>query len=276
MLRRRRTRTLLSLSLLTATCVALAPASGTARSLGDSTHHPPSSPESPQVILDWEGFTFAAVYPPYPTGLAASIPGGVPVLGFTSLTMYDAVRSSLRRSNSSETAAAATAAHDILVHYAPLLHNNPAAPDVAPAVIAALDAHLTETLAGVPDGPAEDKGRRIGEHAAADFIDSREGDHFRDPSIHYSKPNLPGYWQPVPPRTDMLEAWLGSLDTVVLHRLVRVNGPDDLKSTTTRVTTTRRGEARVLRRDVRAAVRRGRSRRPTSSTRTRRPRSAPP
>ena len=28
----------------------------------------------------------------------------------------------------------------------------------------------------------------------------------------------------------MLEPWLGSLDPVVLHRLVRVNGPDGLKS----------------------------------------------
>ena len=55
------------------------------------------------------------------------------MLGFTSLTMYDAVRASQRRHDSSEAAAVATAAHDVLVHYAPLLHDNPAAPDVAGA-----------------------------------------------------------------------------------------------------------------------------------------------
>ena len=178
----------------------------------------------------WEEHAFAAIYPAYPDMLAPSIPGGVPVLGFTSLTMYDAVRASQRRPGSSDSAAVASAAHDVLVHYAPLLHDNPAAPDVAEHVVSALDMHLKESLLGVPDGPAEDRGVRIGARAAANFIAGRKGDHFRDGSIHYSKPKLPGFWQPTPPRTDMLEAWLGSLDTVVLHRLVRVDGPDGLTS----------------------------------------------
>ena len=116
------------------------------------------------------------------------------------------------------------------MHYAPLLHDNPAAPDVASEVVSTLHMHLKESLMAVADGPAEDRGVRIGERVAADFIAGRKGDHFRDGSIHYSKPKLPGYWQPTPPRTDMLEAWLGSLDTVVLHRLVRADGPDDLTS----------------------------------------------
>jgi hypothetical protein len=124
----------------------------------------------------------------------------------------------------------ATAAHDVLVHYAPLLHDNPDARDVAGQVVSALDMQLKETLQGVPDGPAEATGARTGAHAAAAFIAGRRGDHFRDPSIHYSKPKRPGFWQPTPPRTDMLEPWLGSLDTVVLHRLVRADGPDALTS----------------------------------------------
>ena len=230
MLRRRRTRTLLSLTLLTATCVAFGPATaGTTDILEEGGQPYLTTTESGQVILDWEEYSFQAVYP-LPT---SSIPGGVPVLGFTSLTMYDAVRASLHRNNSSEIAAAATAAHDILVSYAPRLHDtNPPTPTTA-NVITLLDSRLVSTLAGVPDGPAEDKGVAIGKRVAARFIESRVGDHFRDPSIHYSKPNLPGYWQPqntTPPRTDMLEPWLGSLDPVVLHRLVRVNGPDDLIS----------------------------------------------
>jgi hypothetical protein len=226
----RRVPALLSLLLATSTLVALSPASGTAKTVGEASHHPPPAPDGPGVLLAWEEHAFAAVYPAYPAPLTPSIPGGVPVLGFTSLTMYDAVRASQRRHHSSETAAAATAAHDVLVHYAPLLHNNPGAPDVAAQVVSTLDMQLTETLTGVPDGPAKAKGARVGARAASHFIAGRQGDHFRDGSIHYSKPKLPGYWQPTPPRTDMLEAWLGSLDTVVLDRLVRVDGPDRLRS----------------------------------------------
>jgi hypothetical protein len=226
MLRRRRTPALLSLTLLTATCVALTPAAGTGDTLGEGAQLHLTSDASAQVILDWEEYSFQAVYP-LPT---SSIPGGVPVLGFTSLTMYNAVRASLHHNNSSEDAAAATAAHDILVSYAPRLHDTTPPTSTTADVITLLDSRLASTLAGVPNGPAEDKGVQIGKRVAAKFIESREGDHFRDPTIHYSKPNLPGYWQPTPPRTDMLEAWLGSLDHVVLHRLVRVNGPDDLTS----------------------------------------------
>ncbi|MET1058906.1 MAG: vanadium-dependent haloperoxidase [Nocardioides sp.] len=229
MRRRRRTRTTLSLTLLAATCVALAPAAGTSDTTGEGTQLHLTSTGSAHVVLEWEQYSFDAVYP-LPT---SSIPGGVPVLGFTSLTMYDAVRASLRHNNSSEDAAVATAAHDILVSYAPRLHDTDPPTDTTTTVITVLDSRLATTLAGVPDGSAEDTGVRIGKRVAARFIASRVGDHFRDPTIHYSKPNLPGYWQPqntTPPRTDMLEPWLGSLDTVVLHRLVRVNGPDALTS----------------------------------------------
>jgi hypothetical protein len=217
----RRTRTLLSLTAVAATCLALAPASGTARAPAEAGAAPPA-PDSAQVVLDWEGYSFDAVYP-LPT---SSIPGGVPVLGFTSLTMYDAVRTSLHRSNSSETAAVATAAHDVLAHYAPLLHDAA----TAATVVTTLDARLAATLAGVPDGYAKTKGARIGARAADDFVASRTGDHFRDPSIHYTKAPGIGVWQPIPPRTDMLEPWLGSLRPVVLDRLVRVDGPDALRS----------------------------------------------
>ena len=229
MLRRRRTPTLLSLTLLTATCVALAPAAGTTDTLGEGgTQVHPASTDSAQVILDWEEYSFQAVYP-LPT---SSIPGGVPVLGFTSLTMYNAVR---RVPAPEQQLGGRRRGHRGPRHprqlCAPAARHEPA--DHQGTVITLLDSRLASTLAGVPDGPAEDKGVAIGKRVAARFIESRVGDHFRDPSIHYSKPNLPGYWQPqntTPPRTDMLEPWLGSLDHVVLHRLVRVNGPDELTS----------------------------------------------
>ena len=107
--------------------------------------------------------------------------------------------------------------------------------------VGALDTCLATSLATVTDGAAKDRGIRVGTHTADDFLDSRAGDNFRDPSFHYTlapprpAPGPIGLWQApgttsTPERFDMLEPWLGSLDPVVLHRLVRVNGPDGLKS----------------------------------------------
>jgi len=233
----RRAGALLTLTVLVATPHALvvspssatpAPAGASARSMTDSK----GSKGSAEVVLDWERYSFEAVYP-LPTSV---IPVGVPVLGFTSLTMYDAARTSLRRANSSETAAVATAAHGVLSHYAPLLHNSATDTTTAPAVISQLKTRLAATLASVPDGAAKDRGKHIGGRAAARFVAGRDGDHFLDQSIHYTKaPPLPAYaapglWQVAPPRTDMVAAWLGSLRPLVLKRQARVNGPDGLRS----------------------------------------------
>jgi len=230
----RRACALVSVTALVTTILALASSAGSASPASDTAS--PSalaaSTGSAQVVLDWEGYSFDAVYP-----LAtSSIPGGVPVLGFTSLTMYDAARNSLRRGSSSESAAVATAAHDVLVHYAPLLHTTATDTTTAPAVVSQLDTRLATTLAGVPDGAAKAKGERIGHRAAADFVASRDGDHYRDQSFHYTlAPPLPaaarpGLWQAAPPRTDMAEAWLASMRPVVVDRLARVDGPDGLRS----------------------------------------------
>jgi len=162
-------------------------------------------------VLDWERVAFATVYP------ATPIPSGVPILGFTSMAIYDAALTSVQRGNSSETAAVAAAAHDVLAHY-------------YPAAQASLDAQLTSSLAGVPDGPAESKGLRIGRAAASEMLASRVGDGYGDPSIHYTLPPGIGVWQPTAPATDMLAAWIGSLRPLVLERLVEVDGPDALTS----------------------------------------------
>ena len=172
---------------------------------------PPASTESPQVVLDWERTAFATIYP------ATPIPVGVPLLGYTSTAMYDAVRWSSWRDDSSETAAVASAAHDVLLHY-------------VPAAAATLDARLATSLAAVPAGTAKDRGIRIGKKVADRLIEDREDDGFNDTSIHYSlKPGI-GVWQPTPPATDMLAAWIGSMDPLVVHRLARVDGPDELTS----------------------------------------------
>src|SRR4029079_7542024 len=87
--------------------------------------------ESAQVVLDWERISFRTVY----TDGATAVPVGVPVLGFTSVAMYDAARSA--RHGASATAAVAKAAHDVLLAY-------------YPTAAAKLDADLVTSLQPVP------------------------------------------------------------------------------------------------------------------------------
>ena len=171
-----------------------------------------SSPDSPQVVLDWERIVFRTVY----TDTATPIPVGVPVLGFVSVALHRAATRSAHVGSSSETAAVATAAHNVLVHYYPAQ-----APQLA--------ADLAASLTGI--GPAaRSKGARIGARAAADMLASRVGDHYLDPSFHYAKAPGPGVWQPNPGATDMLAPWLGSLRPLFVDRPVPVAGPYALAS----------------------------------------------
>ncbi len=214
---RLRTRVVLASTLLVAGSALLPAAATSGATRGGSHHHghhhpqPTPSTESGRVVLDWERIAFATIYP------ATPIPVGVPLLGYTSTAMYDAVRASSSRHDSSETAAVAQAAHDVLVHY-------------VPAAAASLDTSLTTSLAGVPDGSAEDRGVWTGKKVAARLIEERADDGYLDTTIHYTLPPGVGTWQPVPPATDMLGAWIGSMDPLVVKRLARVNGPDALTS----------------------------------------------
>jgi hypothetical protein len=214
---RLRTRVVLASTLLVAGSALLPAAATSGATRGGSHHHghhhpqPPPSTESGQVVLDWERVAFATIYP------ATPIPVGVPLLGYTSTAMYDAVRASSSRHDSSETAAVAQAAHDVLVHY-------------VPAAAASLGTSLTTSLDGVPDGSAEDRGVWIGTKVAARLIEERADDGYLDTSIHYTLPPGIGVWQPTPPATDMLAAWIGSMDPLVVRKPARVDGPDSLTS----------------------------------------------
>jgi hypothetical protein len=133
------------------------------------------------------------------------------------MAMYDAVRRSFEREDSSEAAAAAAAARGVLRTY-------------FVSARAVLDTELQATLDRVPDGRAERVGVRVGKRAAARMVESRHHDGYADPTFHYSKPDLPGYWQPPPETGDMLAPWLGSLRPLVLRRTVPVDGPHPLTS----------------------------------------------
>lgn len=197
----------LVLALGTPALVQATAADRPAKSHGHSRH----TTEDASSVLTWQGIAMATIYP------ATPIPAGVPILGFTSGAVYDAVRASVRTHHSSEAAAVATAAHDVLAHY-------------FPAAEAGLDTQLETSLAAVPDGRSQDRGERIGAWAADRMIDSRKHDGYGDPSIHYTLAPAPGIWQPVPPATDMTVPWLGSVRPLVLHDLVELDGPDPLSS----------------------------------------------
>ena len=84
------------------------------------------------------------------------------------------------------TAAAAAAAHRVLVAF-------------FPANQAALDAQLAQSLAGIPDGQAEAVGVALGRAVAGRILDVRADDGFAvaDPFIPLTAG--PGVWEPTPP-----------------------------------------------------------------------------
>lgn len=177
------------------------------------------------MALDWQRIALRTIY----TEGASPIPSGSLYLGFTSLAVNDAVRTSLRRgpasgarrshasasrrSHASAQSAAVVAAHDVLVEY-------------FPASAANLDSDLVSSLSAIPDGRAKTTGIRIGRAAAARMIASRVGDGRNDTSIVYRRDPAPGVWQP--PATGMLVPWLGFVDRLMLHQLVAVYGSGPL------------------------------------------------
>lgn len=164
-----------------------------------------AEPEPAEIALAWQGTALATV----PFSPAQSL-----YLAFTSTAVDRAVQKSLKTANSSETAAVARAAHDVLAEY-------------FPASAGTLDARLAESLAGVPDGPAETRGLEIGAEAAAAVIASRVDDGRGDPSIvYFAEPGV-GVWVDSRP---LAAAWYGFVDRIVGGRPVVVDGPDPVGS----------------------------------------------
>jgi hypothetical protein len=187
---------------ITATAVAAGLAAVTAPGTPAAVAQQPGSAE---IALAWQGTALATV--PF-------TPAQALYLSFTSTAVDRAVQKSLKTAQSSETAAVAQAAHDVLVEYFPTASGT-------------LDATLTDSLAGVPDGPAKARGVAIGAAAADDLITSRVGDGRDDASIAYSAEPGIGVWIDARP---MAVAWYGFVDRVVGGRPVAVNGPDRVGS----------------------------------------------
>jgi hypothetical protein len=117
-------------------------------------------------------------------------------MAMVSIAVYDAVNSieqthrpyhffSVSGPTTSRDAAAAQAAHDVLV-------------GLFPARAIALDAALTATLAAVPDSPGKSAGIGLGSAAAASIMSLRSGDNAAL-VVPYTPGSSPGQWRPTPP-----------------------------------------------------------------------------
>jgi hypothetical protein len=119
----------------------------------------------------------------------------------------------------SRDAAIATAAHDVLVAI------------VAPAQVAGLDAGYTATLAGIPDGPIEDEGVRVGAAAADVMLAARQDDGFMAPFTFVIGLD-PGDWRPLTPTALDPDAWVSYLKPFLIKRPSQFpsDGPNALTS----------------------------------------------
>src|SRR5262249_45951563 len=86
--------------------------------------------------------------------------------------------------DTSEDAAAATAAHDVAVQ-------------IYPSQRVGLDANLAVDLAAIPDGPAKDQGIALGQYVATAMLDFRRDDG-SDRVVTYEGSTEPGRWRPTP------------------------------------------------------------------------------
>ncbi len=143
------------------------------------------------VITDWNAVLLETVRQ---AGLGPT--DASRAMAMTHAAMFDAVNAIDGRyrpyhdaqhapASASKTAAAAQAAHHVLV-------------ELFPGQQAPLDLALQQSLAGVPDGPDKAMGRAMGEHMGAVMMDLRHDDH-SSPQPPYTPGSAPGDWQPTPP-----------------------------------------------------------------------------
>lgn len=168
-------------------------------------------PATADVITDWNLITLKATKT---AGFNSNL--GTRIDAIESIAVYDAVNS-IQQSGTPyhyfappsgpalAEAAAAQAAHDVLVNY-------------FPAQATALASNLNLSLSAIPDGQAKDNGRATGAAAAADIIALRANDG-SSPNLTYPGPAVPGIgeWRPTPAAfANGINAQWGSVTPFVL------------------------------------------------------------
>jgi hypothetical protein len=168
-----------------------------------------ASVASPQVVLDWNATAAATLL-----ASGKPQPESMVYIGLTQAAVYDAVIAIEGGfepylvvpdvpPGSSPEAAAAAAAHGVLVTY-------------FPAQKPALDAAYAASLAGIPDGPAQDGGVLVGQRVAAGLVAARIGDG-RDDLEPFTPTPEPGVWRPTPPAFLAAQTpWMATMKPLLL------------------------------------------------------------
>jgi hypothetical protein len=164
----------------------------------------------PKVVSDWNAVAFdtiivdagkanAEAFMWFAFEQAAVYNAVVGITGRYELYNWD-VRGPRR---ASPQAAAAVAAHDVLLEYFPASQDR-------------LDTALAASLAEIPDGRAKRQGIRYGERAADRLIDLRVDDG-RFAPVTFDVPPAPGVWRPTPPaHAPFFDPWMAQMRPLLL------------------------------------------------------------
>ena len=179
-------------------------------SLGGVSGAAASGDADPAVIRDWDATMVATVVVDAGKANAEAFLW----YGFVQAAVYNAVVGITREYElyewekrgprvASPEAAAAAAAHRLLLHYFPRSQGR-------------LDAQLAASLAGVADGAAKQQGITYGEAAADRIIELRLNDG-RNAPITFDQAPAPGVWRPTPPANALFFApWLGQVRPLLM------------------------------------------------------------
>ena len=192
--------------------------------------------EPTDMVLEWNTNAINAIgnaNGATPPGLA-QVPPLAPVsLAMVHGAIYDAVNAIAGThqpylldihapSDASQAAAAATAAHHVLVGLVPT---------TLPQVTASLDALYATSLGKIADGKAKSDGIVVGTAAAAVMLADRLDDG-RDGTRMFPVGTKPGEWRTVPPLGNNVFSWIGEVRPFSLKRpdQIRIPAPPPLRS----------------------------------------------
>jgi len=172
---------------------------------------PAGAAGDPTVISDWNAIAVTTL-----AGDTTKTPvEAILYMAFVQAAVYDAVVGVKGRyepyrfhahapHQTSAQAAAAAAAHRVLVTYSPYAQ-------------ATLDTAYAASLAKLPDGKAKTRGIDFGTRAADNLIRLRANDG-RNAPILFTQAPAPGIWRPTPPAfAPMVAPWLGFVTPLLVH-----------------------------------------------------------
>ena len=173
-------------------------------------------PARADVVTDWNAIASQTAIPVRPG------PSAVLDMAIVHAAMHDAIQAfegrfqsysgSIPNASGSPVAAAATAAHDVLVAR-------------FPSQSGPLDTLLDNYLSGL--GLLGDSGVAIGQQAAANILNLRAGDgSFPNPSPDFAGDTDPGDWRPTPPGlAHMATPWLGAVTPFTIKDATQFRSP---------------------------------------------------